>query len=182
MTIVCGYDSETTGLSRPEHRIIEVNLQLWHLESRVRKLNWTQRINPMRSIAADAQRVHGITLADLTGQPAFKDVAPTMLKIMAAADMVVAHNGRTFDLPFVNDELKENGFPKIELPLIDTMEARWATFLGKVPNLGELCFACGVEYDTEKAHAADYDVDVMMQCFFKAIEWGFIDPTKAEVV
>lgn len=46
--------------------------------------------------------------------------------------------------------------------------------MGKVPNLGELCFACGVYYDREKAHAAEYDVAVMLESFFIAHKKGFI--------
>lgn len=46
--------------------------------------------------------------------------------------------------------------------------------MGKVPNLGELCFARGISYDREKAHAAEYDVTCMMEPFFIAHKKGFI--------
>jgi DNA polymerase-3 subunit epsilon len=52
----------------------------------------------------------------------------------------------------------------------------WATPDGKKPNLEELCFACGVPYDKSQSHKADYDVDVMMQAYFKAKSWGFYQP------
>lgn len=32
---------------------------------------------------------------------------------------------------------------------------RWATYDGKSPKLGELCFALGIEYDEGSAHAAE---------------------------
>jgi DNA polymerase III subunit epsilon len=62
--------------------------------------------------------------------------------------------------------------PKLEL--IGAMEeARWATLFGQLPNLGELCFACGVPYDPSLAHAPEYDIRVNMEAFFKACRWGF---------
>lgn len=50
---------------------------------------------------------------------------------------------------------------------------------GSLPNLGALCFACGVEYDKAKAHGALYDVDVMMASFFSQFDRGFFSlPTQ----
>jgi len=64
--------------------------------------------------------------------------------------------------------------------VFDTMtEGRWATPDGKLPKLQELCFALEVEYDTNKAHAAEYDVDVMMECLWKGIDCGFFTLPKS---
>jgi DNA polymerase-3 subunit epsilon len=132
------------------------------------------RIDPQRSIQAEAQRVHGISHADLVGCSVWVDVAPRIRAFYDEADITVAHNGKFFDQEFLNHEFQLVKLPKINKPLVDTMlDGRWATPLGKVPNLGELCFACNVDYDTTKAHAADYDVKVMMESFFNAFDWGF---------
>ena len=40
-------------------------------------------------------------------------------------------------------------------------------------RLSELCFALGVEYDPNAAHAADYDTEVLAQCLFAGIDRGF---------
>ena len=53
-------------------------------------------------------------------------------------------------------------------------ESRWATPDGKWPKLGELCFACGVNYNADEAHAAEYDVNKMMECFKKTQELGYL--------
>lgn len=182
--VAAGFDIETTGLKAEDgHRTIEIALQLWDVVAKEQKFSWRRRINPMRSISADAQRVHGITLSELAAEPEFVAVAPLLVKLMDRCEFIVAHNGIGFDLPFINCELKMNGQATIAKPVFDTMlHGRWATAMGKVPNLGELCFACDVPYDTSLAHAADYDVDVMMKSFFRAVEWGFFDLAKLEVV
>lgn len=174
MPLLAGFDLETTGLLTPDHRIIEVYLGLWDLETKSLLREFEQRIDPERAIDKDAQRVHGISSLDLSGKPKWKEVAPDLSALLRRADVIVAHNGDGFDMPFTNQELARIGLPKITTPTIDTMMCKWATPNGKVPNLGELCFACGIDYDPSLAHAASYDVKVMMDCFFRALEWGFI--------
>lgn len=88
------------------------------------------------------------------------------------ADMLIAHN-MAFDLPFISMELARINQPIPSKGAFCTMEnGRWATFNGKSPKLSELCFALDVSYDQAAAHAADYDVEVMMQCFFKCVYRG----------
>ena len=177
--IVGGLDIETTGLKQEEgHRIIEVAvclyaLQTETLESRFVK-SYTRRINPQRSIDPGAQAVHGISFEEVAMCPTWDVIAPELARVIEACGYLVAHNGAGFDMPFVGFELMRVGQPVPNKPCVDTMlEGRWATPSGKVPNLGELCFACGVEYDKGAAHAAEYDVQVMMSCYFAGLKGGF---------
>lgn len=174
--IVAALDIETTGLLAPDHRIIEVYIALYRKGKKV--WSYDQRIDPQRAISADAQRVHGISNADLFGKPTWDDVGPAVHGVLQRADLFVWHNGDEFDGPFIDQELKRIGLPGLPpKPSFDTMVyGVWATPDGKKPRLEELCFACGVEYDKAKAHAAYYDVEVMAECFFRGVEWGFFSP------
>lgn len=166
------YDIETTGLLDPDHRIIEIYIGLYKGRSLVWELN--QRIDPQRSIGIEAQRVHGITASDLFGKPIFATVAPDILKAFSKASYSVAHNGNEFDWKFLQQEMKRVGLRLPDMPMVDTMlEGIWATADGKKPRLEELCYACGVPYDKTLAHAAEYDVNVMAQCFFRGVDWEF---------
>jgi DNA polymerase-3 subunit epsilon len=177
MPLAAGYDIETTGLLTPDHRIIEVYVGLWDTTTRKQVFTYEQRIDPERSIAADAQRVHGISAADLSGKPVWSMVAPALSKVLSKADFVIGHNIREFDWPFTNQELRRVGLPALDKPLVDTMlEGRWAKPDGTVPNLGALCWACEVDYDPANAHAASYDVQVMVEAYFRALDWGFFKP------
>ncbi len=171
--IITGTDIETTGLKQENgHRIIEICLRTY-VDGEL-KINFVKRCNPHRSIDAKAQAVHGISLADLADEPDWSEIAPTVAKIMSKSDVVVAHNGISFDFPFILAELDRVGADLTNVPILfDTMtEARWATFSGKFPNLGELCFATGIDYDPKSGHAADYDVDVMMKAFLEGQRLG----------
>jgi DNA polymerase-3 subunit epsilon len=179
--LICGSDTETTGLlgkdgTPGDHRIIEVYAGLWDTKTRKQVDELFLRINPQRSIDVKAQQVHKISLADLAGCPIWKGVAEQVRDFHEEGDLVIGHNWDGFDAPFIDGELLRVGLPKLTKPTFDTMlKGRWATPMGTVPNLGALCFACGVPYDPAQAHAAGYDVRVMMQAFFNGLDWGFFE-------
>ena len=176
MTLIAALDLETTGLLAPDQRIIEIYVGVWELETKSLIREFEQRIDPQRSIAAEAQRVHGISSVMLSGCPTWDFVAPDLVHALDGVDLVVAHNGDGFDKPFIEQEMKRVKVPFPDLKWYDTMTSlRCATPNGKVPNLGELCFAFDVEYDPSKAHAASYDVKVMAECFFRANAWGWVN-------
>lgn len=187
--IICGgYDIETTGLLSPEHRIIEVAVMKYEVDMAQPELNrlissYTQRINPKRSIDPKAFATHKISLEMLEHEPVWEDVAPTLCKKLNECQIVVGHNQIEFDLPFTLQELDRIGHPHPDFHPFDTMlDGRWATPFGKAPNLGELCFAAGIPYDPSVAHAASYDVDVMMKAFFFGWAHKFFDPAPAELL
>jgi DNA polymerase III subunit epsilon len=179
--IITSIDTETTGLEWGDHRFIEVYIEHFELHDQTTVAHKLWRIHPQRTIQPAAQAVHKISLMDLAGCPAWEDVAKDIHAFLHCGDLLVAHNGEGFDFPFLNYEFKRVGLPEIGKPVFDTMiHGRWATPVGKVPNLGELCWACEIDYDSSKAHAADYDVAVMTKCFFKGVEWGFYSPPLPE--
>lgn len=175
LNTVAGLDLETTGKLATGHRIIEVCVSKW-LISGTHLSTQTWRINPERAIDPKAQEVHGISAADLLSEPKREIVFPLITKALADVDLIVAHNGLEFDKLFLEMDYTSVGlvFPKHEW--FDTMiEGRWATPMGKVPSLQELCHATGVKYDPSKAHAAEYDTNCMMEAFFRGKQMGFFN-------
>ncbi|MFM0095607.1 3'-5' exonuclease [Paraburkholderia nemoris] len=178
--IVSGYDVETTGLSQKDgHRLIEAALLHYDFDTRKLVDKFVTRIDPERSIEAKAQAVHGIAYDDLVGSPKWEVVAPQLQAELNKSDLTVIHNG-PFDAPFTNAELKRVGLhvrPDL-MGFCTLTHGRWATPDGKSPKLGELCFALNLPYDPSKAHAAEYDVERMMACFFAGVDRGFYFPDR----
>ena len=173
MKRITGLDTETTGLKQEEgHRIIEIAMLTYDFDTRKLVDKFVTRINPQRPIDPGAQAVHGISFSELTECLIWTDVAQAIADYMAKSDLLVAHNAG-FDMPFIANELLRVGIDVPDVDVFDTIDSRWATPFGKKPNLGELCFALDVPYDKSAAHAAEYDVDVMMQAFFKGVDLGF---------
>ena len=178
--IFVGLDTETTGLKVEKNdRIIEIALIGYEInivdQEEVPKeiFRYVKRLNPGKSIDPKAQLIHGISHADLVGKQTFNEIEPFVTKILSKADVIVAHNAM-FDITFIANEysLINKTMPSDAI-CVDTMsDGRWATSNGKNPNLSELCYALEVDYDPLAAHGAAYDVDVMMQCFFKGVKLG----------
>lgn len=181
MIIFTGLDTETTGLSAADgDRIIEISLQAYDIVSRRKIVSIDQRFSMQGAkMKAAAEKVHGISAADLIGAPMFKEFAPKIAKVIQKSTALVIHNAE-FDLGFICPHLIECGetIPD-DIEVFDTMkEGMFATYDAKSPNLGELCFALGVPYNPKEAHAADYDVDCMMAAFFAAVDKGYFDISK----
>lgn len=182
--IIGGFDIETTGLLKPEHRIIEACVQKFEVDPAQPELHCllsttTFRFNPQRSIDPKAAAVHKITLEMLADEPLWEFAAKNLCAILRDCDIVVAHNGFDFDFPFLIQECERVGVAVPEFVPFDTMvDGRWATPFGKAPNLRELCFAAGIEYDPTKSHAAEYDVNVMMKAFFFGWAQNFFKPVE----
>lgn len=171
--IAAALDTETTGFCEPEHRIVEVYIDLLNVPARKAIWSYEQRVNPLRNMPADAQRVHGISGSDLVNCPTWETIGPTVHKVLHKANFLVIHNAE-FDVNFLNMEFKRIGLSPLAMPYVCTMESGiWAAPTGKKPSLQELCFACEVDYDPSLAHAAAYDVRKMNECFFKGLSWGF---------
>lgn len=178
--VIIGLDLETTGLSYEDgHRIIEVGMIKVKYDptaSRVVKAidKYVKRVHPNRSIPADAQAIHGISLADVAGCPQFHVLAPEIVDFMSDAKLLVGHNLIGFDAPFLAMELMAaKQVPPEHLKMADTIDARWATPHGKLPNLGELCYALEIPYDPSAAHSAEYDIERTLLAYFRGLELGW---------
>lgn len=181
--IVAVLDTETTGINVEEDKIIEAAVSIYKVDaeynySQVGK-TWTPLIWTPKAIDPKAQAVHGISKEDLEGKPSFADVAPKFVSILEKSDVVVAHNGYGFDFPIIAFNLIAEGISVPDFVAFDTMvEGRGCTALGKVPNLAELCWSVGVDYDPELAHRADYDTEVLAESLFKGCKLGYFDLNK----
>lgn len=171
---ICFIDTESTGVNEPDERIIEFCGMTFNLDTEEHIVTNTWRIRPDVKIKPKAQKVHGISMADLENEPTWDAVAPLIADVCNPAYASVAHNGLFFDFPFIQRECARLGIHVNFGIRFDTMtNARWATHNGKNPKLGELAHCLGVPYDPEQAHGAEYDVDVMAQCFFEGRRLGY---------
>ena len=171
--MILGLDTETTGLNSATDRIIELCLGVYKDDGTFVQ-NVTMRFNPQMAIDPKTIAIHHITNEDVMAEPTFSERAKALHALVSKADLMVVHNSE-FDVPFLRTEFMRCGLTAPDILVFDTMlESRWATPDGKYPKLGELCWALDVDYNTDEAHAADYDVDVMMKCFFEMNERGFM--------
>jgi len=94
-------DLETTGVNIASDRIIEISIlklmpdNTTHTE--------TFRLNPTIPIPAETSAIHGIYDKDVKDSPTFKQLAPTLLKILEQCDLA-GYNSNKFDIPLLVEE------------------------------------------------------------------------------
>jgi DNA polymerase-3 subunit epsilon len=161
-------DTETTGLD-PEagHKIIEIAaIELVnHLPT---GRNFHRYLNPEREIAAEAQAIHGMKLADLADKPVFASIVAELLEFLGDARLVI-HNAE-FDVKFLNSELKALGFPAIPITrAVDTVQMARRKFPGAPASLDALCQRFSIDNAHRTLHGALLDAELLSEVYLELI-------------
>lgn len=149
--LVC-FDLETTGLDVVADRIVEIACVKLHADGR-REVR-TRRVNPQRPISPQASAVHGITDADVLGEPTFEQLARGLHAFLEGCDLT-GFNVEHFDLPMLTQEFQRAGlpFPSADTRVIDS----WRIFLAKEPRDLSAAYRFYCNATLEKAHSAEAD-------------------------
>jgi DNA polymerase-3 subunit epsilon len=146
-------DVESTGTSVSSDRIVEIAILRLHPDGKEEFL--CRRGNPGMPIPAEAKAVHGISDADVQGEPPFASYAKSLLELSSDCDFAGFAVAR-FDLPLLQAEFERVGlkFEWRHRAVIDVM----AIFHAKEPRdlAGAVRFYRG--RDLSGAHAADEDL------------------------
>lgn len=140
------FDLETTGFNFSEgHRIVEIGaIEL--VNGAITGKSFHSYVNPERDMPEGAYRVHGLSEAFLSDKPVFTDpvVAPAFCDFVADAELI-AHNGVSFDLPFLQAELAAANMSKLNNDITDTLHIARRKFPGAPASLDALCARFGID-------------------------------------
>jgi DNA polymerase-3 subunit epsilon len=160
-------DTETTGLSTGQgHRIIEIGaIEL--VNRRLTGREFHRFLNPERAIDEGAERVHGISLADLETAPRFRDVADELLEFIKDAELVI-HNAE-FDVGFLEYELGLMKHPRPSITdhaqVLDTLSLARELHPGQRNSLDALCKRYEVDASNRDLHGALIDADLLARVY-----------------
>lgn len=160
-------DTETTGLSTTDgHRIIEIGcIEL--VNRRPTGRNYHRFLDPERAIDEGAERVHGISVKDLEGQPRFAEVADEMLKFLEGAELII-HNAE-FDVGFIDHELglMNHAQPRLaeHASILDTLLLARKLHPGQRNSLDALCKRYEVDASGRDLHGALIDADLLARVY-----------------
>ena len=177
-------DTETTGLSTAQgHRIIEIGaIEL--VNRRVTGREFHRFLNPERDIDEGAERVHGISRADLETAPRFQEVADELLEFIKDAELVI-HNAE-FDVGFLEYELGLMKHPQPSITnhaqVLDTLSLARELHPGQRNSLDALCKRYEVDASNRDLHGALIDADLLARVYL-AMTGGqaalFLDESEA---
>jgi DNA polymerase-3 subunit epsilon len=160
-------DTETTGLSTAQgHRVIEIGcVEL--VNRRLTGREYHRFLNPERDIDEGAERVHGISRADLEGQPLFADVVDEFLEFVKDSELVI-HNA-DFDVGFLEYELQLIKHPKPAIRdhamVLDTLSLARELHPGQRNSLDALCKRYEVDASKRDVHGALIDADLLARVY-----------------
>jgi len=152
-------DTETTGLSTGQgHRIIEIGcVEL--VNRRLTGRDFHRFLNPDRDIDEGAERVHGISRADLEIEPRFPEIVDDFLAFIKDAELII-HNA-PFDVGFLEQELMlmQHPEPKItdHATVLDTLTMARGLHPGQRNSLDALCKRYEVDASKRDIHGALID-------------------------
>jgi len=160
-------DTETTGLSPLNgDRMVEIGA----IEVLNRKVLSGDKhvfhhyINPERNIPAEVVRIHGIDNAKVKNKPTFKEIAQQFLDFIEGATLVI-HNA-SFDLGFIMNELRINGFSNIQhMQVIDTLAFARKKHPHQRNNLDALCDRYSIDRGKRDLHGALLDSELLAEVY-----------------
>lgn len=162
------FDTETTGFEYAKgHRLIEIGAVelINHMPT---GKTYHQYINPEREVPEDAVKVHGLTYDFLKDFPIFDKVADQWLEFIGDAKLV-AHNA-SFDMNFVNYELKQLGKPEMSWSnSIDTLEIARNMFPGARCSLDALCKRFEIDNSARSYHGALLDAQLLAEVYLELL-------------
>ena len=163
---VVGFDLETTGLQIKSDRIVQFAVVGSDFDGS--NIHFESMVNPQRDIPADSTRVHGIHDSDVKDLETFENHIDKLDDLFSNA-VVVGHNVKKFDWPFISNEYLRYGklMPKPKA-IIDTLIVARKLNLPRPHGLGHLCKKYGVTL--ENAHDAGADAAASLLLLWKMME------------
>ena len=160
-------DTETTGLSPIDHRVVEIGcIELVNHVATGREFH--AYINPERDMPAEAEAVHGLSSEFLSTKPLFAAIVEDFLAFVGDSP-VVAHNAG-FDMGFINAELKRlDRAPLAADRAIDTVLLARRKFPGAQASLDALCRRFAIDTSARTKHGALLDAQLLAQVYLELV-------------
>ena len=172
------FDTETTGLDPfTGDKIIEIGC-VEMFDKVITGKTYHQYVNPEKQLSQEIIDITHITDDELKDKPVFKDIAQDFLNFINEKptgidkNVLVAHNA-SFDIKFLNHELKTAGFNNLlGFEVIDTLDIARRKFPNQKATLDMLCekFGISLEERRKEGHGALLDAKILADVFIKLME------------
>jgi len=159
-------DTETTGFDpKTGDRLVEIGC-IEVVDFMPTGRSFHEYCDPLRDMPAEAEKVHGLSSAFLTGKPKFHEIADRFLEFVGDSP-VIAHNA-AFDRQFVNFELEKCGrAPVPESRWVDTLAMAKKRFPGMYNSLDALCKRFKISLDSRDKHGALIDAHLLAEVYLE---------------
>ena len=168
------FDTETTGLSHEEDRILQVGI-VEMIDRRLTGNDVQWFINPQHPIGLEAIAIHGITFDRIEHEPVFAEVVDEIMAFINGAELII-HNA-SFDVRMMDAELarldrqpQEKIWGRLQNHCHITDSVRLARRVdpGKRGyKLDDLCDRLGISRQQREKHDALLDCQLLAQVYLR---------------
>ena len=157
------FDTETTGFSPANERIIEIGAVKYRDGKIVASTHWL--INP--GIPINNSSVHHITDEMVSGHPPFADTYKAFVRFVGDS-VLLAHNA-SFDVRFMQAEIERNHLEPLPNPVIDSL-ALFRKWYPATPSHKLGALAEQLDVPTGSQHRAEDDSRTLVLIFGQWLE------------
>ena len=181
------FDTETTGVSVEEDRVVELGGVAYRNGQEV--LQRRVRVNPGVPIPASASAVHGIYADQLVGKPSFGEVGERFVAYLdgrmhdGQTPWLAGYNAVCFDAPLLNAEFRRVGISVSIDPslVVDPMVfVRWHLRHLRSRKLEAVCQHFGLA--PGRSHSALDDAKATGQLLFRLIAEGMLPSSVSQAL
>lgn len=159
------FDTETTGLWAPSHRLVEIAGVKFNIGSEKIE-RFESLINPGRLIPPEAIEVHSITDEMVANSDSVEKVLDKFAKFCGNS-VLIAHNA-PFDISFIACESDRVGFPRMNNTVLDTVEI-FKKLQPGIQSYSLLSLAKHFELASDQKHRALDDAMLVQRLFTLAV-------------
>lgn len=160
-------DVETTGTSFEDDQIIEIGcIKVDNLNDTVffsDEMTFWSYVKPDVSVKDGSFRVHGISNQFLTDKPGFSSICQDLLNFIADRT-IVAHNA-SFDMGFLNAELKRVSLPPLQNKVIDSLQVAKKLYPGSPVGIDALISRFNMT--SRGLHSAKWDAEALARIYIQ---------------
>jgi len=159
------FDTETTGLEAPPHRLVEIAGVKFSLGGKKIE-TFKSLVNPGREIPPDAIEVHGITDKMVAKARTVDKVLDKFAKFCGNS-ILIAHNA-PFDISFLASESDRVGIPRLKNKVLDTVDI-FKKLQPRIPAYSLLSLARYYRIAQSQKHRALDDAKLVQKLFTLAV-------------
>jgi DNA polymerase-3 subunit epsilon len=155
-------DTETTGLKHEEGDKITDIACVEIVDKEPTGRIFQQYIYPERLVSEESISITGLTNEFLSDKPKFIEIVDDFLEFIGN-DPIVAHNA-AFDIGFINSELQQISYQKLNNLIIDTLQMARKKFQTN-NSLNGLCKRYKISLNDRKLHGALLDAKLLAKVY-----------------
>lgn len=162
-------DVETTGTSFEEDQIIEIGcVKMDDLDEAAffsQEMTFWSYLKPAVMVKEGSFRVHGISDQFLADKPKFSSICDNLLAFIGDRT-IVAHNA-SFDMGFLNAELKRLSMPSLTNKVIDSLQVARRLYPGSPVGIDALISRFNMT--SRGLHSARWDAEALARIYIQMI-------------